>query len=322
MHTLLLSVALLGQGQAPPANRDANPAARPGAPAAAGMPQVNGTWKVVAMEVDGHSGPSSPAVTVTIRDNVLHINAGGQGSEPGRGDSERPNPGRPGAAPGAGSAGGVMSHSWRLEFGPNNTVRAFPVAGDGTNERPGGATQRPGAGAPGSPPAGAPAAAPGGVPGGAPAAAPGGAAARPAGAGFAPVASSGAGMHTGVFIATHDYLCLSFNTGASGPGAPGNFPGAPGRPQTAPGTAPGGAPAAGNPPGAPGAPGRPQNPGAAPGSAPPPGGNAPATPVVPGRPQPAGGPGAGNWGGAGHHGSFVVILHRQGAGSGPEKKDH
>lgn len=91
---------------------------------------IDGTWQVVYMAVAGKPlTPTNGSTSVTIKDNTVRFTAdalkqsatetGRPGAEAVRQDNDTARPGK--------SVG--MQQSWRLEFGPAQTVRAIPVSG-------------------------------------------------------------------------------------------------------------------------------------------------------------------------------------------------
>jgi hypothetical protein len=120
MYALLLATALLGaDDQTQIQERTAVPSRH-----------IDGTWQVVYVESGGK--PLTPATghdSVTIQNNTVCFSdvalkqPGTESQNPAaEADRQSREAGRRGTAAG-------MQRSWRLEFGPNQTVRATPVSG-------------------------------------------------------------------------------------------------------------------------------------------------------------------------------------------------
>jgi hypothetical protein len=235
MNALLLTMALLG------ANDQQAQATAPGQVGQPGQAQagrafaqeVNGSWQVIYAECEGTPLTMARAMpTITIRDNLVSFSPEafrGQGNEPGRQPGAQPNqparqpgaqanqparqPGaqanQPGQQPGAhgkeAALQHILQHNWRLDFGPNQTVHAMPVARGINPNQPANPNQ----------------------PGTAPNQ---GESQRQAG--------QHQGAQSGVYILGRDYLCLSFGHPGSHFGATGQTPqrgvNQPGQPATTP----------------------------------------------------------------------------------------
>lgn len=244
--------------------------------APAGLPSAaDGTWRVVSAEVSGTAAGTTgaagvggvvPGTLVSIRNGVLTFGttqpAGVSPTPPGRREPE-PSTAAPASAPETSSARPIERvpvvastgsfPSWQLRFGPNNQLWAVPVRTRSADN------QTAGSGATGR---------------------------TSAYSGNA----SPSGSDAGVFIQTHDYLCVSFHSATAWPqatpvehkgGAGAPLPSAPAVPGAAEGMRPGSAVAS------------------------------PSTGAVGVPPAPATGQ-AGS--------SVVLILHREGTGTGPSQR--
>jgi hypothetical protein len=158
MHAVFLTLALLTPAQAPDPidapRAGTRPPPKTGAdiprvgvdrqregeerPQLVQIPQLDGTWSIVALEVAGRPGPTN-AAAVTIKGNVLTFGTVSNGkpiaeaARPGNGEASRTAPGtNPRTITSVPEQGTTkvtadMPQTWRLDFGAKNTIRAFPV---------------------------------------------------------------------------------------------------------------------------------------------------------------------------------------------------
>jgi hypothetical protein len=88
---------------------------------------IDGTWQVVCVESGGKPlATAKENTSVTIKNNTIAFSGNGL-------KEQRPELQRPGSKDGR--PGMWLQQSWRLEFGPNQTVRATPVSGTGEGDR-------------------------------------------------------------------------------------------------------------------------------------------------------------------------------------------
>ena len=186
MNILFLTMALLGAD-------DRNRAGANNMPAA----DINGSWQVVYAECHGNPLTATQATPIVIRDNTIQfgpesLRYSDQNQIGSRGQplpSTQPRqpiqPGQPAQAAVAGKAieekmaalQNLTKHNWRLEFGPEQSVKAHPVA----NRVGGQPAQIPQPGTNGSGPA-----------------------------------AHQAMAKSGIYIATKDYLALCFHKSTNG----------------------------------------------------------------------------------------------------------
>jgi hypothetical protein len=132
MYALLLATALLGADDQTQLREQAQTREQ----WAARSHHIDGAWQVVYVESVGK--PLTPAPghgSVTIQNNTVRFDADAL-KQPG---TETSSPGvqagRQGREAGRRGTSAGMQQSWRLEFGPNQTVRATPVSGTGDVNR-------------------------------------------------------------------------------------------------------------------------------------------------------------------------------------------
>jgi len=132
MYALLLATALLGADDQTQIRDQTQTREK----WAARSHPIDGTWQVVYVESGGK--PLTPATghgSVTIQNNTVCFSADAlkhPGTEAGSPGVEA---GRQGREAGRRGTGAGMQQSWRLEFGPNQTVLATPVSGTGDVHR-------------------------------------------------------------------------------------------------------------------------------------------------------------------------------------------
>jgi len=150
MNILFLTVALLGADD-------------PNRAGAAHMPaDITGSWQIVYAECHGNPLTAARATLIVIRDNTItfgpdslrYADQIGSRSQPvpstqPRRQNQSDNSGQSAQANGAGKSNeekiaalqNLMKYNWRLEFGPEQSVKAQPVA-NGGGAQPGQFQQR------------------------------------------------------------------------------------------------------------------------------------------------------------------------------------
>jgi hypothetical protein len=134
MYALLLATALLGADDQTQIRDQTQTREK----WAARSHPIDGTWHVVYAESGGQ--PLTPATghgSVTIQNNTVRFRADAL-TQPGpEAGSPGVEAGQQGREAGRRGTGAGMQQNWRLEFGPNQTVRATPVSGTGDVNRSG-----------------------------------------------------------------------------------------------------------------------------------------------------------------------------------------
>lgn len=95
------------------------------------MPRVEGTWKVLAMQVNGQPLSQSHEGQVTIRNNVLSFSGMNRGGSDTGDRSGGTTGSDTGSTTGRGAAGNQsgLHQDWVLVFGAGNTLTAMPARG-------------------------------------------------------------------------------------------------------------------------------------------------------------------------------------------------
>jgi hypothetical protein len=132
MYALLLATALLGADDQTQIRDQTQTREK----WAARSHHIDGTWQVVYVESGGK--PLTPATghgSVTIQNNTVSFGADALKQPGTEARSPGVQAGRQGGEAGRRGTGAGMQQSWRLEFGPNQMVRATAVSGTGDVNR-------------------------------------------------------------------------------------------------------------------------------------------------------------------------------------------